>query len=251
MRHKRPYYIRKAHRYLGLVLGIQFLFWTLSGLYFSWTNIDEIHGDFERKKVPLLSAHFMLVSPSTVLLQNNLRADSIKSVQLVALLGEPYYHLQFFSGGKLHQALADARSGKQRPQLNRNEAVAVATNHYSGNTAVKNVAYLTAANNHHEYREKPLPAWAITFRPSGTTVYVSAHTGQVESIRTGKWRLFDFLWMTHTMDYQSRDNINNWLLRVFSIFGLVTVLSGFALYWVSSRRHLRKRPPLPEKTTVV
>lgn len=37
--------IRKVHRYLGVFLGIQFLFWTISGLYFSWTDIDEIHGD--------------------------------------------------------------------------------------------------------------------------------------------------------------------------------------------------------------
>jgi uncharacterized iron-regulated membrane protein len=32
--------IRKTHRYLGLFLGIQFLFWTISGLYFSWSDID-------------------------------------------------------------------------------------------------------------------------------------------------------------------------------------------------------------------
>ena len=37
--------IRKTHRYLGLFLGVQFLLWTISGLYFSWTDIDEIHGD--------------------------------------------------------------------------------------------------------------------------------------------------------------------------------------------------------------
>ena len=41
--------IRKTHRYLGLFLGIQFLFWTVSGLYFSWTNLDEIHGDQFKK----------------------------------------------------------------------------------------------------------------------------------------------------------------------------------------------------------
>ncbi len=39
-------FIRRSHRYLGVILGIQFLFWTISGLYFSWTNIDEIYGDF-------------------------------------------------------------------------------------------------------------------------------------------------------------------------------------------------------------
>lgn len=37
--------IRKILRYLGVIFGIQFLFWTLGGLYFSWTNIKEIRGE--------------------------------------------------------------------------------------------------------------------------------------------------------------------------------------------------------------
>lgn len=49
---KKFWLIRKTHRYLGLIIGIQFLAWTISGLYFSWNNIDEIHGDHFRKKFP-------------------------------------------------------------------------------------------------------------------------------------------------------------------------------------------------------
>jgi uncharacterized protein YjeT (DUF2065 family) len=41
--------------------------------------------------------------------------------------------------------------------------------------------------------------------------------------------------MLHTMDYQGRDNFGNILLRAFSIFGLVTVLSGFLLFFVSAK----------------
>jgi hypothetical protein len=48
------------------------------------------------------------------------------------------------------------------------------------------------------------------------------------------WRWFDFLWMTHTMDYQTRDDFNTLLLRSFSLLGLITVLSGFVLWGVSS-----------------
>ena len=44
--------IRKAHRYLGLFIGIQFLMWTISGLYFSWTDIDDIHVDQFKKEKP-------------------------------------------------------------------------------------------------------------------------------------------------------------------------------------------------------
>jgi hypothetical protein len=49
--------------------------------------------------------------------------------------------------------------------------------------------------------------------------------------------------MLHTMDYKGRDNLGNILLRAFSIFGLFTVFSGFALYFVSSKS-LRKKKPL-------
>jgi hypothetical protein len=41
------------------------------------------------------------------------------------------------------------------------------------------------------------------------------------------------------MDYQTRDNLSNWLLRAFSIFGLFTIFSGFILFNVS-RKKVRK-----------
>jgi hypothetical protein len=40
--------------------------------------------------------------------------------------------------------------------------------------------------------------------------------------------------MLHTMDYEGRDDINNWLLRAYSVLGLVTISSGFLLFWASS-----------------
>jgi LPXTG-motif cell wall-anchored protein len=67
-------------------------------------------------------------------------------------------------------------------------------------------------------------------------VYVSTEKGTIQKIRNNRWRVFDFLWMLHTMDYEGRDDINNWILRIFSLLGLVALLSGFALYWVSRKR---------------
>ena len=67
MAKSKQYYIRKAHRYLGVLLGLQFLLWTISGLYFSWTNIDEIHGDLQHKYPPYVSAAINFISPAIVL----------------------------------------------------------------------------------------------------------------------------------------------------------------------------------------
>ena len=42
------------------------------------------------------------------------------------------------------------------------------------------------------------------------------------------------------MDYEGRDNFNTLILRVFSLLGLITVLSGFALAFVTSSKRRKK-----------
>ncbi|WP_315822698.1 hypothetical protein [Paraflavitalea speifideaquila] len=247
MAKSKHYYIRKSHRYLGLILGIQFLLWTIGGLYFSWSNMDEVHGDFQKKKAPLLPADIVAVSP-TVIVDNIKRVhpvDSFISIQLIEIFGNPFYQVGLASVNhdntgehSIHALnhLADAVTGQLRGALTREEAIAVASSRFNGEAKIKSVEYLTTANGHHEYRESPLPAYAVTFEhPTATTVYVASELGTVQKFRNNKWRAFDLLWMLHTMDYQSRDNISNILLRIFSILGLVTVISGFALYIISSR----------------
>lgn len=252
MAKSKHYFIRKTHRYLGVILGIQFLIWTVSGLYFSWTNIDDIHGDFQHKKPPRLSGNINFVSPATVFNKLGSKTDSIQSIELVSILNKPYYNLQYFSGNHLKNVLADAVTGDVRPAISKEEAIQIAAESFSGEPEVKSVEYIASTTGHHEYREKPLPAWGVTFvHPTHTTVYISANGGKVESFRNNKWRVFDFLWMGHTMDYKSRDNINNWLLRIFSGFGLLTVVSGFILFFISSRTMKRKRRKVKVPATAI
>lgn len=237
---KTNYLIRRTHRYLGVLLGIQFLFWTFGGLYFSWSNMDEIHGDFQKKAPPQYKADSDFISPSVALknLKTKVNVDSILAVSLIDVLGKPTYRMEFLHGGhhKMYQ-LADAQTGALRDPLSIDEATALAKQQYNGETTVKSVELIKDVDGHHEYRENPLPAVAVTFeKPMNTTVYVATEMGIVTKYRNDKWRIFDFLWMLHTMDYQSRDNLGNWLLRAFSIFGLVTIASGFTLYFVSSKR---------------
>jgi len=243
--------IRKSHRYLGLFIGIKFIAWTVSGLYFSWNKLDNVHGDHLRKTPGFLAADLNVVSPAIAV--NNLRAnqniDSIHSVQLIRVLDKPVYQIAYFNGHTgegphlhTHHALANAITGERREPINKAEAIQIATNHLVNGAQLTTVEYLTQTNGHHECRESPLPAWAISFANPDCTVYISAELGTFQSIRHNQWRAFDFLWMLHTMDYKERDNLNNVFLRTFSIFGLITVLSGFLLYIVSSRT-LKKITP--------
>ena len=233
--------IRKSHRWLGVILGIQFLFWTIGGLYFSWSNMDEVHGDHQKAHIHPLESDIKLANPQDIIQKIKLKdtVNYIFDIRLIQLLGEPVYQI-FYSKehdrGKKIQ-LAYAVSGELRSPLTKKEATEIAQQNFSDDAKVKVVEYLTTTNGHHEYRESPLPAYAVTFdHPSNTTVYVSSELGTVQKFRNNKWRIFDFLWMLHTMDYQSRDNISNWLLRAFSIFGLLTISTGFILFFVSQRK---------------
>ena len=232
--------VRKSHRYLGLVLGIQFLFWTVGGLYFSWTKIEEIRGENLRRKEPLIDPTQLTFSLADII--QKLPIDSLVKVDVASILGTPHYQLTVLKDNKRQVVLANTRTGEIRNPINETEAIEIASRAFLQRATVKSVSYLTTANGHHEYREKPLPAYAVTLdHPTNTTVYVSANLGTVQSFRNNRWRVFDFLWMLHVMDFENRDNINNWLLRIFSAFGMITLFTGFILFAVSSRTFVTKK----------
>ena len=220
-------YIRKSHRYLGLFLGIQFIFWTLSGLYFSWTDIDEIHGDAYRVD-PNPSVFSNLLVPNEVFSKLNIHHISLRDLN-----GVPHYWIN-------NTTLYNAYSSEKRDGISIEEALYVAGQNMLPELEVSSVDMIHSTHAHHEYRGRPLPAYAINYaHPEAITAYVSYADGAFQTVRHRDWRWFDFLWMTHTMDYQSRDNFNTTVLRAFSLLGLITVMSGFLLWGVSSKR-LRK-----------
>ena len=214
--------IRKAHRYLGLFLGIQFLFWTISGLYFSWTNIDEIRGEHLINKNVQLKDFSELISPS------KLNESNINSIELRDISGIPYYWINNVN-------LYNAYTGNLKYSITKNEAIDIAKQNLVKGLEIKSINYISTVDKHHEYRNKLLPAYVISFKDKNNIkAYVSSLDGKFQTVRHRNWRWFDFLWMTHTMDYGSRDNFNNTLLRAFSLLGLITVLSGFTLWFTSS-----------------
>lgn len=224
--------IRKAHRYLGIFLGIQFLMWTVSGLYFSWTDLDEIHGDHFRKVKPTQSTFSGLMGTDSLDLE-----AGIRSLQLLEIGGAPFY---WVNGNRL----VDARTGKTREGITEQEALQVAGRYMLPDLEVAGIRRIDSVGPHHEYRERPLPAYEISYKsPEQLKAYVAVGNGAFQTVRHRSWRWFDFLWMTHTMDYQGRDNFNTTVLRAFSLMGLVTVLSGFTLWFISSPtiRNFNKR----------
>jgi hypothetical protein len=242
------YNTRKTHRYLGLFIGIQFLLWTVGGLYFSWNNMDDVHGDtlLKQEKKYFNSVDFSQVQKGIDSLMLRGEIDSIHSVKLFEAFDKPLVQFRYFKNNHVHLQLISPETGKIRPPFSGQECLELAEGRLIESIPVKKAELLEkhSTGNHHEYRGRPLPAYAFSLdHPSNTTIYVSTELGQITSVRNSNWRRFDFLWMLHTMDYSSRDHITNWVLRIFSVLGLITIFSGFYLFYLTSPtiKKFRKR----------
>jgi hypothetical protein len=202
-------------------------------MYFSWTDLDEIHGD-HFKKAEIRQAGFTdLLGTDQLALEH-----PVRSLELLDIGGTPHYWVD-------QSALYNARTGEKRNGITQQEALQVADRYMLPGLELEEVVVIREVDAHHEYRGKPLPAYEIRYKtPEKLKVYVAVANGAFQTVRYRSWRWFDFLWMTHTMDYNTRDDFNTTLLRAFSLMGLVTVLSGFVLWYISSptlRRWKRKK----------
>jgi hypothetical protein len=138
--------------------------------------------------------------------------------------------------------LVSALDGTIRGPLARDEALALARASFVPDAEVVDAVRLTDEDvgRHHEYRGRPLPAWRIRFaHDTHTHVYVSENEAEVVTHRNRGWRLFDALWMLHTMDYRGRDDFNNPVLRAVSLLALGVVITGY-LMWVRTRPRRRR-----------
>ena len=88
--------------------------------------------------------------------------------------------------------------------------------------------------------------WQVTYDDMlSTTLYLDASSGEVITVRSSLWRIFDFFWMLHIMDYQEREDFNNPLLISFAATSVLFALSGVLLLLQSPPRRGRRKSKKP------
>lgn len=233
---KAPFLARKTHKWLALFIGIQATFWMISGAYMATIDIDYIHGDplVRNTDEVIGGTHSGLYSINTVLN----RFPQATAVELVVRQGQPHFVVTTGSTS----LLLDANTGEQRSPISQVEAIQLANYYYAGSGEIVGALLLSDETaKPSEIQTRPLPLWQVRFNdPIETTFYVSPSTGQLITRRHTFWRLYDFLWMFHIMDYENRSDVNNNLLRVAALLGFIFTLSGGWLLVYS----LRRRQPL-------
>lgn len=219
------------HKWITLIIGIQIVLWIAGGLVMSFFDIETVRGSHNvRENEPkLMSADTGLISPSDALAGAGVSATRITAR---FMLETPVYEVTTAEGTTL---ILDARSGETLSPIDEVTAIALAKEDFAGDDEIASTELLETAG--YEYRGGPLPVWQIIFDdPEATHIYIPADRGRVAARRNGTWRLFDFFWMLHIMDYDERDDFNHPLLIIASVIALFGTLSGVGLYFYRFKR---------------
>lgn len=233
----RPHVIaRKTHKWLGLFIGLQVVIWSLSGLYMTVVHIDTIHGDHLVKAQPQRSVSpSSLIDPVTVA-----AANGAQSIRLGWIDGQPIY----IASGESGEIALDARSGVKIPPPGEAAIRKLATSSYTGRERIASAALITDIPG--EIRGRKPPLWRVEFDHwNKPTFYLSPATGELLTRRHELWRIFDFVWMLHIMDYDERENVNNTLLRIFTWGAVLMASSGIWLLFYSFHRKKKKKAVRP------
>ena len=223
---------RKTHKWLGLLVGLQVVIWSLTGFYMTAVHIDIIHGDhLVRPPVAASADVTRLVDPVLVAAEHG-----AKEMRMAWVRNRPSYVLAIEGGEKV----VDATDGQPVPPPTEADIRAVARSTYTGGEGIASAALITQIPG--EIRGRKPPLWRVEFdhwnRP---TLYFSPTTGELVTRRHELWRVFDFAWTLHVMGYEDRDNVNNSFLRVFTWGALLLVISGAWLLVYAFPKKKKKR----------
>jgi hypothetical protein len=232
-----PLFFRRIHKWVGLILGLQFLLWALSGSVMALLDMDAVGGhDMPAAHAHPLPAEAALVDPSRLA-----GLGPVTGLTVRDLAGRPVYELRTAKGVQL----VDAADGRR---ITIDAETAKATAAMANDAPVRDMVRLDKPNL--EAREHKGPMWRVNFADAAdSSAYVSAETGRFLVMRGDTWRTWDFFWMIHNMDYVTRTSFNHPLI-IFVAFGVLWLSgTGFYLLFKSFRaadfRWLRRRRRVP------
>jgi len=221
-KHKFWRVLTRVHKWVALIIGVQLLLWFSSGFFMSFFNIENVRGEHIAEKI-----QWPLDDVSQIVAVPPVKADNdyeLYETRLISVAGAPVYEL---ISNKDSSEFVDARSGQTWPGASEAQIRKTIDYYYKGDGKVEAVIKLTEAPI--EYRGD-LPVWQVKFDDkSKTRLYLNVDTAELTAVRTRLWRVFDFMWMLHIMDYKERSNFNSWWLKLISFFAVLFALSGIGL----------------------
>ena len=220
----------KFHVWLGWLIGVPILMWTVTGLFMVIKPIEEVRGNHLRKEV----AEVALPSDTNISVSlPSESTDPVRSVTTQVERGETVTRITYMDGTseRFHP------DGTRMSPLSEVEARMIVQEHIVGGDQIVGSRRFAADEVPLDFR-RPIAVWQIALR-DGTNVYVGTETGAIEAVRTRWWRTFDFMWGLHIMDLETREETSHPTLILFALLSVLGTLLGCVLLFRRRKRSVR------------
>jgi uncharacterized iron-regulated membrane protein len=221
-------FLRKLHKWLGLIIGLQLLLWAVSGVMFAWLDKERVDavGVVRAAEPAALLPALVKAEPTTWL--NEYSPQDLYDVRAISLADRWVWRVELRDRVEL-RAIDDGT----RVKVDENWLRRLALSRYAGGGRLVAATLQTQPDI---ASRATGPVWQVQFDdPQRTAMYFAADDGHFIAARTASWRLYDFFWMLHTMDYWGRDNFNNPLIVAVGMAALWLSISGVLLLTRSFR----------------
>lgn len=209
--------LAKWHVWLGWLVGVPLLMWTLTGLLMVSRPIEEVRGNhlrIEQPDQPLVLEGSALASAELPIREIRTLMQDGRAVALVTDMEGNVRRVDFASGEPIA-----AMSAQDASNLVAKKIV--------GGDKVRSVTLFAADEVPIDFR-RPMPVWQVALE-DGAHIYVGRDTGRIEAVRTRFWRVFDFAWGLHIMDLETRGKTSHPILILFASLAAIGVSMGCVL----------------------
>ena len=222
--------LRRWHVWLGWLVGVPMIFWTVSGLVMVARPIEDVRGtSLIRDAAPIASTRGV-VAPM-------IEGRAIAAMKLESRAAGSRWVIAFADGGS---RLADPATGALLPELGAAEAAREVMTRYTGQARVVETSRVAADSPPLELR-RAMDGWRVRM-DDGTHFYIDAGSGEIIARRTSWWRIYDFMWGLHIMDLQGREETNNPWVVTFGALSVLMALLAIVLLPLTVWKRNRKQP---------
>lgn len=216
------------HIWLGWLVGLPLLLWTLSGFVMVVKPIEEVRG------AGLMAPPAAVRLKAPPVLPSEVAGLPLARVSLEQRAAGPRWVIEV-AGGPAQ--LADPLTGRLLPPVSAADAASEVRARWKGEGSIAAVTRTSAEDSPIDLR-RPVAAWQVRMS-DGTHIYVDAATGGILATRTRWWRVYDWMWGLHIMDLRGREDTHHPLLLGFAGLSLLSVLLALVLLPLSRRRRKR------------
>jgi hypothetical protein len=216
--------LRRWHVWLGWLVALPFLFWTVSGLVMVAKPIEEVRGENLVLPPKPIRVDGLLVGPLV-------EGRPVRSISLEQRADGPRWKIGFADG---EWRLADTATGRLLPRLGATDVARELTARYAGTAKVVEVSRIDSNAPPLELR-RAMDGWRVRMSDD-THFYIDGGSGEIVAKRTSWWRIYDFMWGLHIMDLQGREDTHNPWVVSFAVLSLGMVLLAFMLLPMTIRR---------------